>query len=110
MDYQRREWLQDWGGAHIFASIEDDVPDLQISDGLTTVGLCHYHSFDKPSAMAMQGHEQQLMAIRTLIEVLSEFHSRYLEALHPDSVSHGSGIPGAGVECTLSISHIFPRA
>jgi hypothetical protein len=84
MDYQRREWLMEWGGASIVASIADDLPDLQISDGANGVDLLRYCTVSDPTD---PGNENNLHTIRVLVEVLSEFHSAYLAALHPDCQS-----------------------
>ena len=87
MEYKQRRWLDEWGTAHVVATIVDGVPDLHISDGQDTVNVMHWIDFDDP---AHSDHARNLQVIRGLIEELSAFHSAYLAALHPESVTAGT--------------------
>jgi hypothetical protein len=88
MEYKRREFLDDWTGAHVVATIVDDVPDLDIFDGDNVVQLMQYGDFSQANDAK---HERNLSVIRALLDVLTDFHAAYLVALHLDSRSGGVG-------------------
>ena len=78
MEYKRREWLDEWSGAHVMATIVDDVPDLDIFNGDTVVRLMHNAWFDESSSPI---HQRNLMLIRKLLDVLTDFEAAYQAAL-----------------------------
>lgn len=84
MEHNQHSRLDKWSGSYILATIVDNVPDLTIHDGHNTVSLLYLAAFETPDD---SGHTRNLELIRRLMTELAEYHSAYLAALHPESVS-----------------------